>query len=92
MLDNVIKNLNLNIIIVKSKNKESNTIELKKLKYSSSLVNSKNNIYILNFFFLLIASQPDEYRISIFKSINVIRVSQSSRQSEKYFINLNFKN
>ena len=46
MLDNVIKNLNLNVIIVKSKNKESNTIELEKLEYSSSLVNNKNDIYI----------------------------------------------
>ena len=46
MLDNVIKNLNLNVIIVKFKNKESNTIKLKKLESSSSLVNSKNNIYI----------------------------------------------
>ena len=46
MLDNVIKNSNLNIIIIKSKDKESNTIELKKLKYSSSLVNNKNDIYI----------------------------------------------
>ena len=55
MLDNAIKNLNLNIIIVKSRDKESNTIELKKLEYNSSLVNSKNNIYILNIIFLLIA-------------------------------------
>ena len=54
ILDNVIKNLNLNIIIVKSKDKESNTIKLKKLEYSSSLVNNKNNIYILNIIFLLI--------------------------------------
>ena len=46
MLDNTIKNLNLNIIIIKSKDKESNIIELEKLEYSSSLVNSKNNIYI----------------------------------------------
>ena len=55
MLDNVIKNLNLNIIIAKSKDKESNIIELEKLKYSSSLVDSKNIIYILNIIFLLIA-------------------------------------
>ena len=55
MLNNAIKNLNLNITIVKSKNKENNIIKLKKLKYNSSLVNSKNDIYILNIIFLLIA-------------------------------------
>ena len=55
MLDNTIKNLNFNIIIVKSKDKESNIIELEKLEYNSSLVNSKNNIYILTIIFLLIA-------------------------------------
>ena len=44
MLDNVIKNLNLNIIIVKSKIKESSIAKLEKLEYSSSLVNDKNNI------------------------------------------------
>ena len=51
MLDNIIKNLNLNIIIVKSKSKENNIIKLEKLEYSSLLVNNKNNIYILNFFY-----------------------------------------
>ena len=55
MLDNIIKNLNLNIIITKSKDKESNIIELKKLEYSSLLINSKNDIYILSIIFLLIA-------------------------------------
>ena len=55
MLDNAIKNLNLNVIIVKFKDKESNIVELKKLEYNSSLVNSKNDIYILNIIFLLIA-------------------------------------
>ena len=53
MLDNAIKNSNLNIIIIKSKDKENNIIELKKLEYSSSLVNSKNDIYILNIIFLI---------------------------------------
>ena len=53
MLDNVIKNSNLNIIIVKSKNKESNIIKLEKLEYSSLLVNSKNNIYILSIIFFI---------------------------------------
>ena len=52
MLDNIIKNLNLSIIIVKTKSKESNIIELEKLEYNSSLVNSKNDIYILNIVFL----------------------------------------
>ena len=53
MLDNVIKNLNLNVIILKFKSKESNIIELEKLEYSSSLVNSKNDIYILSIIFFI---------------------------------------
>ena len=54
MLDNAIKNSNLNIIIAKSRDKESNIIELEKLEYSSSLVNSKNNIYIyIKYYFFI---------------------------------------
>ena len=55
MLNNTIKNSNLNVIIAKSRDKESNIIELEKLEYSSSLVNNKNDIYILNIIILLIA-------------------------------------
>ena len=51
MLDNAIKNLNLNVIIIKSKIKESSIAKLEKLEYSSSLVNNKNDI--LNSFSIL---------------------------------------
>ena len=63
ILDNVIKNLNLNITIVKSKSKESNIIELKKLEYNSSLVNSK--IYIKYYFFIFISNSEDNNNILI---------------------------